>query len=137
MSASRILPFSPQAGGRILLALVVLVSSLAWLPASVQAAPPAESFVAASSTSPRLSAWVDGTRLYIQASGLPRGHIYAVRVRRSISSSWVKLGTVQANRQGALSKSMRLPSYLRFTNRLNVCLKDVSTWRLICTRASR
>ena len=132
MFNSRTLPFSPQFAGRFLLALLVLVSSLAWLPPAVQAAPQAD-------TRPgvRLSAWMDGSQLYITALGLRRNHIYILRARRTSIDSYVRLTRVKSTRQGVVHKVVRLPSYLARADRLNVCLKDIATGRTYCTRARR
>jgi hypothetical protein len=138
MNAFRILPFSPHHAGRFILALLVLVSSLAWLPPTVQAAPLAETSAAkAVSAAVELNARIDGQRLYLAASGLPRNHIFTVRARWHSYDSWVRIARVASNRNGALQKNIRLPSYLARAYRLNVCLKDVVTGRTYCTRARR
>jgi hypothetical protein len=138
MNAFRILPFSPHHAGRFILALLVLVSSLAWLPPTVQAAPLAETSAAkAVSAAVELNARIDGQRLYLAASGLPRNHIFTVRARWHSYDSWVRIARVASNRNGALQKNIRLPSYLARAYRLNVCLKDVATGRAYCTRARR
>jgi hypothetical protein len=84
-----------------------------------------------------LNARIDGQRLYIAASGLPRNHIFTVRARWHSYDSWVRIARVASNRNGALQKNIRLPSYLARAYRLNVCLKDVVTGRTYCTRARR
>jgi hypothetical protein len=132
MNAIRTLPFSPHHAGRFILALLVLVSSLAWLPPAAQAAPLAET-----SAKVELNARIDGQRLYLAPSGLPRNHIFTVRARWHSYDSWVRIGRVAANRNGALHKDIRLPGYLARAYRLNVCLKDVVTGRTYCTRARR
>lgn len=132
MNAFRTLPFSPQFAGRIVLALVVLLASLAWTSPAAQAAPQPETGAA-----PRLQAWIEGNQLHLAAARLPRNHIYFVRVRRTSLDSWVRLTRVRANQQGVVQKIVRLPSYLRRAERLNVCLKDVATGRTFCTRARR
>jgi hypothetical protein len=138
MNAFRILPFSPHHAGRFILALLVLVSSLAWLPPAAQAAPLAETSAAkAVSAAVELNARIDGQRLYLAASGLPRNHIFTVRARWHSYDSWVRIARVASNRNGALQKNIRLPSYLARAYRLNVCLKDVVTGRTYCTRARR
>lgn len=132
MNAVSMLPIRPQFAGRIILALAVLLSSLAWLPPAAQVAPSAEAGAAV-----QLRAHLDGQRLFIAASGLPRNHIFTVRARWHSYDSWVRLGRVTADRYGDLQKSIRLPSYLARANRLSVCLKDVTTGRTYCTRARR
>jgi hypothetical protein len=60
-----------------------------------------------------------------------------VRARWHSYDSWVRIARVASNRNGALHKDIRLPSYLARAYRLNVCLKDVVTGRTYCTRARR
>jgi hypothetical protein len=132
MSAFCMLPFSPRVAGHIILALVVLATSLAWLPPTVQAAPAAETSAAVV-----LNAHIFGQRLYIKASGLPHNHVFAVRVRRPSDDDWARLARVKSNNKGALEKAIRLPRYLARAPRLNVCLKDMANGRLYCTRARR
>lgn len=132
MNALRMLPFTPQFAGRVLLVMVVLAASLAWLPPAVQAAPQPET-----NATPRLQAWIEGNQLHLTAARLPRNHIYFVRVRRTSLDSWVRLARVRSTRQGMVEKVVRLPSYLRRAERLNVCLKDVVSGRSFCTRARR
>ena len=133
MSAPRLFPPNFLALiGRILLVLVVLISSLAWLPPAVRAAPQTET-----SAAPRVEAWIVGNRLYVEAIRLPRDHVFNLRARRGSASSWTKLSSVRSNRWGEMNKSVRLPSYLSRAFRLQVCLKDRKTDRLLCTRARR
>lgn len=132
MSLMRLFPLDRRVAGRILLAIVVLASSLAWLPLAAQAAPQEET-----TATPRLEAWIIGTRVYVEATKLPSNHAFNLRARRHTYDSWTKLVNVRANRQGVLAKSVRLPSYLARADRLNVCLKDKANGRLYCTRARR
>lgn len=141
MSLSRLFPLNCRITGRritghILLVLVVLVSSLAWLPPVAQAAPQAASHEE-TSAKPILEAWIVGSNVYIEASKLPRNHTFNLRARRNSYDSWTKLTRAQSNRNGILVKSARLPSYLARAERLHVCLKDTKNGRVYCTRARR
>lgn len=130
MSASRILPFRLKVAAQFLLALVLLVGSVAWLPPAAQAAPQQE-------TAARviLHAWITGTRLHIDAEGLPGRQTFIVRVRSYTNSDWVRLGRVKSSRPGDVINNFKLPNYLQRFYRLQVCLKSVSTNRTYCTRA--
>jgi hypothetical protein len=135
MSHPRLFPSNfPILLGRIALALAVMLSSLAWLPSAAQAAaqpaPQAET-----SASPKVQAWILGSRLYVDASRLPGEHVFNLRARRGSSGSWTKLTSVKSNRQGEITKSVRLPNSLRQSFRLQVCLKDKKTDRVFCARA--
>ena len=132
MFLSRLFPLNRRIAGHILLVLVVLVTSLVWLPPVAQAAPLEET-----SAKPNLEAWIVGSHLYIEASKLPRNHTFNLRARRNSYDSWTKLTRAQSNRNGILEKSARLPSYLARAERLHVCLKDTKNGRVYCTRARR
>ena len=133
MSAPRLFPPNfLSLIGRILLTLVVLAGSLAWMPSSTQAAPQTET-----SATPKVEAWIIGSRLYVEASRLPSDHVFNLRARRGSASSWTKLTRVRSTRFGEMNKSVRLPSYLMRFSRLQVCLKDRKTDRVYCTRARR
>lgn len=125
-------PFSTKTVGQVILALVVIVASLAWWPPAVQAAPAQEARRVV-----RLYTWISGNILYIDADGLPGRHTFVVRVQNSATSSWVRLGRVKATRQGVVEEDFKLPSYLSRSVRLQVCLKSVITNRLYCSRARR
>ena len=133
MSAPRLFPPNfLSLIGRILLILVVLTSSLAWISSTTQAATQTETSVA-----PRVEAWIIGTRLYVEAIRLPRNHFFNLRARDSSNNDWTKLTRVKSNRRGELVKNVRLPGFLARADRLQVCLKDRKTDRLYCTRARR
>jgi hypothetical protein len=130
MSPPRFLPTSLRIAGQLLLALTLLLGSIAWQPAAVQAAPQQEAKARVS-----LHAWISGNRLHIDAEGMPSRQTFIVRVRSYTNSDWVRLGSVKSNRQGDVMQSFKLPNYLRRFYRLQVCLKSVSTTRTYCTRA--
>lgn len=135
MSRLRLFPLNRGLLGRLLLiltALTLLAGGLAWLPSTAQAAPQTETSAAVV-----LRAWIVNRRLYVEASGLPRDHVFSLRARRNAQSDWTRLARVRANRYGELDKEVRLPSYLARAERLQVCLKDMDTDRLYCTRARR
>ena len=116
---------------RLMLALAVLVSSLAWLPA-VQAAPQEKPSAAV-----QMYAVMDGSRLYVDAVGLPRLHSFSLRVRFLSSDPWTKLKNVDSDRDGELVTSALLPSSFKRADRVQVCLKDRETGKKYCTYARR
>ena len=116
---------------QFLLALALLLGSVAWQPAAVQAAPQRET------ARIYLHAWITGSRLNIDAEGLPGKQYYIVRVRSFNNSDWVRLGRVKSTRQGDIVQSLKLPKYLYRFDRLHVCLKSVSSGRTYCTLAHR
>ena len=133
MSAPRLFPINfIMMTSRILLVLVVLTSSLAWMPSTAQAAPQTET-----SATPKVVAWIAGARLYVEARGLPRSHNFSLRARRTSDNDWIKLARVKSNRHGELVKNARLPSYLTRYDHLQVCLKDLRTDRSYCARSKR
>jgi hypothetical protein len=132
MTASRYLPPSLRIAGQLLLALAVLLGSLAWQPAAVQAAPQQET-----AAKVKLNAWIVGSRLYIDAQNLPGKQYFVVRVRSFTNSDWVRLGRIKSTRQGDAAAGFRLPNYLHRYDRLQVCLKSASTDKTYCTRVVR
>jgi hypothetical protein len=133
MSLARLYPHSiPTTLARIVLALAVLTSSLAWMPSAVQAAPQTES-----SNAPVVDAWISGPRLYVEATGFQRRQTFVLRARHDSGDKWIKLTTVKSNRLGIMNKSARLPRELSRADRLQVCLKDKKTRQQYCVRAWR
>jgi hypothetical protein len=132
MPSKLLSPFkvSTMMAGRILMVLLVLTSSLAWLPMAAQAAPKT-----APSASPKLDTWIIGDRLYVEAWDLQRYNALVLRVRRGSEEKWTKLTSLQANRWGELNKSVRLPSKMRKVDNLQVCLKDKKAGQQYCARA--
>jgi hypothetical protein len=116
--------------GRFLLVLLVLTSSLAWVPLAAQAAPKTET-----SAAPLVDAWISGNRLNIEAHELPRNQVFVLRARRASEERWTKLTRLQSNRWGEVNKSLRLPHELTKASRLQVCLKDKKSGEAYCARA--
>ena len=133
MSLLRLFPLNRRVAGSLLLILALLASSLAWVSPAVQAAPQQQA------NRPRvvLNAWIAGSHLYVKASNLPARHTFVLRARLASEHSWTKLARLQANNRGVLDTSVRLTSHLAQADRLKVCLKDVRTNRLFCTKARR
>jgi hypothetical protein len=132
MSHLRLIPLDHRTLGRLLLALALLAGSLAWLSPAAQAAPQEKPGAAV-----QMYAVVDGSRLYVDAVGLPRLHYFSLRVRLSSADPWTKLKNVSSDRAGELVTSASLPSAFKRADRVQVCLKDKETDKKYCTEARR
>ena len=131
MPAPRLFPLNFRTMiGRFLLVLLVLTSSLAWVPLAVQAAPKTDT-----SAAPFVDAWISGNQLNIKAHELPRNTVFVLRARRPSEERWTKLTRVQSNGWGDVNKSLRLPRQLTKASRLQVCLKDKKSGEAYCARA--
>lgn len=127
--------FSPLAL-RLGLALALLAGVFAAWAQPAQAAGKLPAPAAAVSTI-SWTAKLSDTKVTVSGSGFPKLRVYYVKARYRLSDPWVRLGAVEANLQGKISKSFLIPA--KWVNKpyLKVCLKDVNTSALYCYTARR
>ena len=127
----------------LLLALAVIAGSLAWAPAPL-AAPgdPEDPEITQGVPWPdryrgKISASIFGDEVVLRGEQLPRRHVFFVKVRRSLTGSWTRVGVTKSSRNGDLQDRFRLPQSLRKASIVRVCIKDIETNRAYCAVARR
>lgn len=123
----------------LLLALAVIFSSLGWSSAQARESTQTNAVApgAAAALTPRFTARIIGSQLYVNGSNFPRRHTYFVRAREAPYDPWIRLGVTRSNNNGKIDARFRLPRELRSAWYLRVCLKDVYTNAVYCVNARR
>jgi hypothetical protein len=116
---------------RLLLVLLVITLSFAWLPQ-----PAAAQSVQAPSDN-LLAAFIIDNTLMVHGLGFTPLQKYKVRIRIADDDPWVKIGKVKANSAGKIHKVFGLTSYFAHSVTLQVCVKDIATGNSRCTTARR
>jgi LysM repeat protein len=77
-----------------------------------------------------------GGRVNIEGSYFPKNSVFIVRVRESRSNSWYKIGKATSNSDGKVKDTRSLPSALRNSSSIYVCLKNALTGEVYCRSVS-
>jgi hypothetical protein len=85
---------------------------------------------------PRISLAVHSDLLFVYGDRLRRLQTYTVRVRKG-SGGWTGLRPIRSTWEGTATQTYRLPSSLKRSLRLYVCLKDTDSDRTYCGWAER
>lgn len=116
---------------RLVLALLVITLSFAWLPQPVAA----QSVPAP--TGATFAAIIIDDVLWIVGTGFTPRQKYQVRIRIADTDPLVKIGKVKANKAGKINDFLMLPQALAPVSSLQVCLKDTNTGKMKCSIARR
>ncbi len=111
---------------QIFLIFVLLTSSLAFLPQTVQAK---------GSTGGTLSAHMNSRKVSISGQNFPKNHDYIVTAKSGKGSA-TKIGSVKSSASGSFTATLTLPTKFKLnTKATTVCVKDNRTSKRTCTTA--
>lgn len=85
---------------------------------------------------PDFDAWIYNNILYVQGTHFGRHRDIQVNARRN-NSGWYRFGSTRVTRTGTIGAGYKLPSNLRHTSRLYVCLRDLKDRKSYCEWAYR
>lgn len=81
-----------------------------------------------------LHAYLIFGHLTVYGWGFPKNYRYTVRVIADRSDVWYKTGHLRAAKDSSIQSHFKLPKEIRYPRRMKVCLKELDTGWLICTR---
>jgi LysM repeat protein len=92
-----------------------------------------------SSKDPGMTVSIEGNLLTIVTTNLTTTSSYYVKVAPYYVRStpkWVKIGFLRTKKEGAVSKTFKLPKDVRGANSIQVCLKNATSDDMLCRRAA-
>ena len=123
------LPRIQRTASRLLLLLLVITLSFAWLPQ------PAAAQSVKAPTDTLFAAFIINNTLWVYGTGFTALEKLQVRVRILDDDPWLKIGSVKANMKGKFSKILELPTSMARATSLQVCVKNIATGKSRCTTA--